>query len=259
MNAFAHRWQGMGLAGLALAVWGLAAPVAAAECPAIPTDVAWWANTSQADIVGYVERHHKGNWDEYVGKWQGQLETLQDIHNRGSAVVVTKDKIRLEGESLRNYIDKVAQRVAAVRCFAEVAKNASGDTTGRDLQAFATAAGSATAATASAPAISSETNIELAGLTSAAPPFRLQITSECSGGEARFRVTNLGERWPQLGTFALFNEATKQPLSERQMRLGERQSFTFKVAAVPGTNYGLRIKPSWYDRGLGTDATLTCR
>lgn len=240
-------------------VWGLGLrPAAAAECPIIPSDVAWWTKTSQAEISEYVERHHQGNWDEYVAKWQAQLETVQGIHSRGSAVVVTKDKIRLDGEILRGYIEKVAQRVAAVRCFAEAARGATGDKTARELQAFATAAGSPAGPGNAASADSAETSIELAGLMPGAAPMRLQIASECAGREARFRITNLGDRWPQLGTFAIFNDVTKTSLSERQLRLGQGQSFTFKATAVPGTTYGLRIAPSWYDRGLGTDATLTC-
>ena len=87
----------------------------AAECPPVP-DVPWWNKVSHDSMKKYVARKHKGDWSAYIAKWERQKEKLQAIYDRGSAVVVTKDKIKLKGERLREYIDQVNERIEVTRC-----------------------------------------------------------------------------------------------------------------------------------------------
>ena len=94
------------------------AGISRAECPAYPK-VAWWGKFSHASTITLVKREHDGDWEPYIEKWEAQLVKLEDISTRGKAIVVTKDKIKLEGEVLEDYIRKVEERVTVIRCLAE--------------------------------------------------------------------------------------------------------------------------------------------
>jgi hypothetical protein len=98
----------------------------AAACGDFPK-VSWWGNMTHAGVASYVDKWHKGNWTPYVQKWEAQLEKLRDIHGRGSAVVVSSDKIRLEGDGLKLYIDQVQERVDVTKCLAEQAHARNGN------------------------------------------------------------------------------------------------------------------------------------
>ena len=92
----------------------------AADCPAVP-DVAWWDKVSHDSLRKYVARKHKGDWAPYIAKWERQKAKLQEIYDRGSAVVVTKDKIKLEGERLDKYIGQVNERIEMTHCLSREA------------------------------------------------------------------------------------------------------------------------------------------
>ena len=194
---------------------GLMVPAAAfAECPGIPTDVPWWKNTSHDAIKEYVDSKYTGDWGKYVKKWEGQLDKLQQIFDRGSAVVVTKDKIKLEGDLLQNYIDKVGLRVEAIRCYAELDGKMIEKEAG-ELAALDTAAGSGSGGDA--------TTVELAQVAGIAS--KLQISGKCEANEAFFQVTNVGEPWPEPGKFVLYRTDDKTMVSELSLRLAEEQSL----------------------------------
>jgi len=98
----------------------------AAECPPVP-DVPWWGKVSHDSLRKYVARKHKGDWSAYIAKWESQKAKLQAIYDRGSAVVVTKDKIKLKGERLSEYIGQVDDRIEMTRCLSrEVSPSAPG-------------------------------------------------------------------------------------------------------------------------------------
>ena len=94
------------------------AGISRAECPDYPK-VRWWGKLSHAKTIRLVNKKHKGDWEPYIEKWETQVIKLEDISMRGSAIVVTKDKIRLEGEDLAAYIAKVEQRIEVIQCLAE--------------------------------------------------------------------------------------------------------------------------------------------
>ena len=95
-------------------------PARADECPPDP-DVAWWNKISHDSLRKYVARKHKGDWAPYIAKWERQKTKLQKIYDRGSAVVVTKDKIKLEGKRLDEYIGQVNDRIEMTRCLSREA------------------------------------------------------------------------------------------------------------------------------------------
>ena len=97
--------------------------VRAAECPPVP-DVPWWSKVSHDSLKRYVASRHKGDWAAYIAKWESQREKLQDIYDRGGSVVVTRDKIRLEGQRLSEYIDRVNERIEVTRCLSRGAATA---------------------------------------------------------------------------------------------------------------------------------------
>lgn len=108
-----------GLAVVA-AIAGFAGPAGAA-CPPFP-DVPWWQNLSHKKVIRYVERKYDGKWVPYVAKWDKQLEKVEDIHKRGSSVVIKSKGVRLEGKKLGDYVEKLKQRVSVIRCLAAETK-----------------------------------------------------------------------------------------------------------------------------------------
>ena len=96
------------------------AEMARAECPPYPK-VRWWGKLTHAKTIRLVEKKHKGDWDPYIEKWEGQLIKLEDISMRGAAIVVTKDKLRIEGEKLAKYIAQVEERIDVIQCLADEA------------------------------------------------------------------------------------------------------------------------------------------
>jgi len=96
------------------------AGISRAACPEYPK-VKWWGNLTHAATIKLIAKNYDGKWAGYLDKWKAQLVKLEDISQRGSAIVVTKDKIRLEGEDLTVYISKVGERIAVIGCLAEEA------------------------------------------------------------------------------------------------------------------------------------------
>jgi len=90
---------------------------APAECPPFP-EVPWWKDLNHQSVRQYVAVKHGGDWNDYIDKWEQQYINIKDVHDRGAAVVVTKDKIRLGEESLKSYIEKISQRLEVIRCLA---------------------------------------------------------------------------------------------------------------------------------------------
>lgn len=93
-----------------------------AECPPFP-EVAWWKDLSHQSARDYVAIKHGGDWNDYINKWEYQYTKIKDIYDRGAAIVVTKDKLRVEGESLKSYAEKVKQRLEIIRCLANESAN----------------------------------------------------------------------------------------------------------------------------------------
>jgi len=98
--------------------------------------------------------------------------------------------------------------------------------------------------------------------TAAAGFLKLEIMTACKGEHAFFRVRNAGEAWPKTSTFAIYLNGSKgrKLVAKRRMRLkdGQRASFRIKTNKLPKGELGLWIKPGWYQREFGYDATVDC-
>jgi len=96
--------------------------------------------------------------------------------------------------------------------------------------------------------------------------LKMEINTTCSDGNAFFRIKNAGEAWPKTSTFAIYhmrkknNKRVRKLISKRRMRLkdGQRASFKINTSKFPYGQLGLWIKPGWYKRDFGYDATVTC-
>jgi len=93
------------------------------KCPLVP-QVPWWKFISHVSIVRYVERHLEGDWETYIEKWQGRLDAVQDIYERGSTAI-TSTRIELSGDALADYIIQMQARIDAISCLKQEAENQS--------------------------------------------------------------------------------------------------------------------------------------
>jgi CheY-like chemotaxis protein len=84
------------------------------KCSLVP-EVSWWKFVSHSSIVRYVERNLEGDWETYAEKWQGRLESIQDIYERNSTAITSTGE-ELSGDVLADYIDQMQIRVNAIIC-----------------------------------------------------------------------------------------------------------------------------------------------
>jgi len=108
---------------------------ALAECRAFPK-LDFWGNMSHASVQNYVDNRLYGDWGGYIEKLKNIRNGLEKIHrrNRGAVLKLKGRRVTLRGVKLAYYIQKSNERIAVVRCLADVSDIAG-------LQNFATAAG----------------------------------------------------------------------------------------------------------------------
>jgi hypothetical protein len=64
--------------------------------------------------------HHRGDWLAYLDKWDKQAQKISDIESRGSAIRVSKSKLKVEGRELVIYAGNVVQRAAINHCLVKL-------------------------------------------------------------------------------------------------------------------------------------------
>jgi hypothetical protein len=89
------------------------------SCPPVPK-VAIWEDMTHRRVIDYVERRHGGDWYEYLDKWDKQSGRIKDIHDRGSAIRIGKNKIKIEGRQLAVYAAQVLQRATVNHCLSKL-------------------------------------------------------------------------------------------------------------------------------------------
>ena len=113
-------------------------------------------------------------------------------------------------------------------------------------------------------AISGLTTASIADESAQAGVARLKIdvSANCKGEDAYFRIRNSGEAWPKTSTFRIYNmrKGKRKLISKRRMRLkdGQRASFKIRTAKLPTNRIGIWVKPGWYQREFAYDATIRC-
>lgn len=217
MALFRHLAIGSATLAVAMAFAGMAK----AECAPFPK-VQWWSNLSHASVKKYVEKKRKGDWYAYLDKWENQFKKLEDIYSRGGSVLVTKDKIKLSDDRLKEYVENIRQRVEVTRCLA-------------DAQTIRVGGGSG-------------------------DEIALKINAWCDAKTAIFQVFNEGQPWPKTGQISIFRIDGKKPITKRRLRLTAGQRMSFKISAEKSKagEVGLWVDPSWYSRDFQYDAKLDC-
>ena len=90
-----------------------------AHCGVVPL-VEWWQNVTPNSIALYVEKHHKGVWDQYAEKWRNHLIRTENTMARGRAIKAPNGRVLKDGE-LREFVAKLRKRVDVVECLARAA------------------------------------------------------------------------------------------------------------------------------------------
>lgn len=88
----------------------------------------------------------------------------------------------------------------------------------------------------------------------------LEIKSLCVNGVATFKIYNLGERWPRMGTLKVFRVEPDglKPISERKMCFAQGQTASFRMKKAGEDKMALYVEPSWYERSFQQDAEIQC-
>ncbi len=109
--------------------------LAGSDCAPFPR-ISLWGEYTHESVRKHVENNLGGDWNAYVDEMQRQLDTLRQIHVRGSAVTVSRDgrTVKLAGEQLAQYIMHADRRLGIVRCLAAAAEAPA-------VASFSTAAG----------------------------------------------------------------------------------------------------------------------
>lgn len=168
MALFRHLAIGSATLAVAMAFAGMAK----AECAPFPK-VQWWSNLSHASVKKYVEKKRKGDWYAYLDKWENQFKKLEDIYSRGGSVLVTKDKIKLSDDRLKEYVENIRQRVEVTRCLA-------------DAQTIRVGGGSG-------------------------DEIALKINAWCDAKTAIFQVFNEGQPWPKTAKSPFSGSTARSP------------------------------------------------
>ncbi|MBT6095247.1 MAG: hypothetical protein HOH04_10215 [Rhodospirillaceae bacterium] len=221
----------------------VAAPADASQCNQFPK-LKLWGDYSHEGVQKLVSTRLSGDWNGYLARLDNRLGSIKDIHARGKALAlkIGDKRYTLKGKTLAGYIRASEQRLSVVECLAHEAEMAA-------LENFATAAGQEEAP-----------DVELAAIQ--VGELNLNVAGSCEGGNAAFRVTNMGKAWPKLATVSIYRVGNGEPkrISARRMRFSDGQQATFKVppAKNPTGRLGLFVDPSWAKRTFEFDATLTC-
>jgi len=88
----------------------------------------------------------------------------------------------------------------------------------------------------------------------------LKVTASCDGKVAIFQIVNAGDRWPGAGAIKIVRAVDKSTISQRSIRMAASQQATFRVSERmnPGDEVGLFVEPTWYQRAMTFDATVSC-
>ena len=216
--------------------------VEAATCGPLPK-VDWWAK-SHSKVIKTVNRKYRGNWDSYVTRWKKYRKRMVRLHEGGSAAVVKSRGLRLEGKQLEKHIEDIDQRLKVLSCLKEQQENLETES----LENFSTAAGGA----------ERKENVRTASIAS--EKLDIEVTARCDNSTAIFQVTNLGDKWPRLGTINIYRTEEKALLIKRRLKLANSQQATFKIKDRKHRNdpVGLWLSPSWTKRKFKYDAKITC-
>jgi hypothetical protein len=251
------------LAGVlaAIAISAMTAPAAAQiTCPKL-SEVEWWTNTVP-EVRRAVLASYNGSWEAYIDRWKQQQRELQQAYDAGQSVEIKSRGLVFRNDDLRDYIGQVVERIKTLECLK--VEYAAEDT-------------SASKSVVADPRLVSEQgNSPRRGIQTevkqelSAPQetkaiegkeLSLEVNAICEGKTPAFQITNVGDRWPRLAEIAIYRTDTNGMVTQRRLRMTNSQQMIFKLPdslGAEGSEYGLYVQPTWYDRVFQYDATVKC-
>lgn len=135
----------------------------------------------------------------------------QNVRSGKSAVIKSRN-MTLAGESLKQHVRDIDQRIAALGCLK--AKDEQLAALASDIKPQSASAPAKPASQKPAPArrLPAE-EVETVAVTGSG--LDLEVSAKCQAGAPVFQITNLGDRWPKLGTVNIYNTADRSTLSKR--------------------------------------------
>ena len=251
------------LAGLmaVIAISAMAAPAAAqSTCPKL-SDVEWWTNTVP-EVRRAILASYNGSWDAYIDRWKQQKKDLELAYQSGQSVEIKSRALVFRDDDLKDYIGKVEERITALECLKK--EYAAED---RSVAKPVAVDPRLVSETGNSPrrGVQTEVKQELSAPQETksieGKELSLEVNAICEGKTPAFQITNLGDLWPRLAEIAIYRTDTNGMVTRRRLRMTNSQQMIFKLPDALGTEgseYGLYVQPTWYDRAFQYDATVKC-
>jgi len=221
---------------------------AAANCEPFPQSN-YWPGISHQSVELSIEEKYNGDWDKLLQKLAGYLTEAKAYYQKGNGLLIKKSgkNTRLSNRQLDRFIMLLEERIKITQCLADLNDM-------NDLANFQTASGNADGPPELEPG--KQPNLF------EAMDIRFNVATSCVDGTSFFRIINLGDEWPTIGSFGIYRLGRDKPekVLSRRMALKIGQVSTFRVAGnenISGT-LGLFVEPGWTKRDFKVDASLTC-
>lgn len=234
------------------------------KCDQLP-QADWWSKTPAAVRLS-VANKYDGNWDRYIARWRDHYQSMKRSLNNNRPRIVRSIGLTLEGKSLEAHVGKIERRIEVLVC---LQKNAEA-TEARAAQIKAGGASQLVRADGTSTAIPRASDTEVGLQTASGGPaaeviridnLEIDVQAQCVDGEASFKLTNLGDRWPRLGEITIYRLDTEALLVKRRLRMGNSQQISYRIPPKRrkgAHGVGFFVKPSWYNRPFNFDATIVC-
>jgi len=109
------------------------------------------------------------------------------------------------------------------------------------------------------PAFAEHVYVELASIEKG-DPIAVNIAYECIGENPTFTLVNKGNDWAKVASIEIVRIDDDMRIVRRSMRMKAGQKATFRLPAkkVGQGEFGLILRPSWYEREVDYDARIRC-
>jgi hypothetical protein len=238
----------------------IALPAWASVCQPFPK-ISVWGDYTHARVTEIVASRLKGDWDTYIGYLSKRLAMIKDVENQGKSLSIEFEGVRYlyGGDELKRYVKAAEERQRIVQCLAEEATVAK-------LQQFSTAAGPSVGGPSEAGAFTEVASAIVGGAGAALikdKGFNLALEMSCTGGNANFKFTNVGQTWPMRGTISVYRLGAGEPMEvqARSLRFsgGQAVSLHLPVSKNSTGKLGIYVRPSWAKRDFVMDRVLDCK
>ena len=234
------------------------------RCEALP-QVDWWSK-SPAAVKNMVIKKYNGDWGKYIERWKTHYRSMKQSSDNDKPRVVKSRGLTLRGKILERHVTKIEKRIEVLKCMqknAEIVEARRANISGPTSPTAVKLNGASAAIPKS---VSDVANFETAsGGSSIAmvsgPQLDLEVAANCSGEQVKFRLTNIGDKWPRTGEVNIYRTDTKALLMKRRIRMRnlQRMSIVLPPSRLKGAGeVAIFVKPGWFDRNFKYDLTANC-